>query len=282
MAVGTVAGTQHGAVLSPDPQYNLYTIHGCNFGDPSSANKVWIYGLNGFHEDLQIQSWMDGQIAVNFAPNTGGVLDQDNVHLVVSRADGKQVDTGGFKFYAMRQTVLLPQLPQNKATLWNGGQFSVTYTAPATDLAQYSAEVARSYQYTAEGDLFGSYGVDKEGRDVDSYDLSQLAQGWSADSFNAAVWAPTPANLCGAWDDHAHNAGTSGNWDFEWAGNGIHVTLQGAWCYDAEVWQSNWAATSQYALQIWVNGPLCVDPWTNQPLHHAVIWKPDLTTFTCQ
>ncbi|HUJ32190.1 MAG TPA: hypothetical protein VLY23_12975 [Candidatus Acidoferrum sp.] len=282
MAVGTVAGVQHGATLSPDPQYNLYTIHGCNFGDPSPANKVWVYGVNGFHEDLQIQSWMDNSIAVNFAPNLGGVLDQDNVHLVVSRSDGKQVDAAGFKFYAMRQTVLLTPLPQNRASLWQGGQFSITYTAPATDLAQYSSEVARSYQTTVPGDLFGPLGVDSDKKDTDSYDLSQLAPGWSPDSFNASVWTPTPMDLCGAWDDHSHTAGNAGNWDFEWAGNGIRVTLQGAWCNDQEVFQQNYVATSQYALQVWVNGPLCVDPWTNQPLHHAVIWKPDLTMFTCQ
>ncbi len=307
MAIGTIAGAQQGVILSADPNVNLYTVTGCNLGDPDPQNKAYIYGANGFHQDLQVQYWSQSGVAVNFDPNQNGVSDMDPVFLVLHRADGQQAEKGGLKFYAARATVSLAKIPGGQVNPYQDSWVALSSNSPAPDLAQYSIEIARNLNIsmdrtTSNATVNGGTSVHiNDSPSVwakyehlsgdDYFDISNLAPGFSADSVMLAYWNPSPYGLCGAGDDISHTAGeslpkpiyitgftgdadgsipyfTPEDWTVEWQGNTVHTHWPSEWCEDLEVFRNNHVSYSQYALQVWVTGPRGVDPWTGKPLLH--------------
>lgn len=125
-----VSGSDTPGVLTPEGKYNLYTIAGCSFGPSRAGNIVRIYGPNGFKENLNIDFWGENEIAVHFDPFLAGVLDQNNVTLVVEPAGRQPFQKSGFKFYAARgmpgpdgnpQEVQMSTYPQSSIAL---GDFS--------------------------------------------------------------------------------------------------------------------------------------------------------------
>src|SRR5260370_1552844 len=137
--------------FTPEAKYNFYTITGCSFGDPGPNSKVYIYYQDIFHQNFQVQEWNDNGIKINLNPSLRGLLDQDNLTLVVQRADGKQATKNGFKFYAARDMTLLGRIPReafslNHFTLTNTSDLKVTYTSPSSpndipNISGYTAEV---------------------------------------------------------------------------------------------------------------------------------------------
>lgn len=284
----TLSGAQHSAILSADFNYNLYTITGCSFGPPGPNNKAWIYGP-GLHVDLQIQHWDDNQIAWMFDPQLRGVIDNNNVHLVLQRGDGQQLDTGGYKFYAARDTVVLggiPALTTNVFTAAQGGHFHIGFSTPGNDAGGSFAEVSRWVKANKDrpsGNVFidgNLVAAEKDGADfyflqpyvdtisgTDYFDFSKLASGFSTDAFELITWQTDPNSLCGGEADTISAGGqTIGNWNAQWDGDNIRVA---SWatndCDDLEVFVETFVKQSQYALQVWVTGPRGVDPWTGKP-----------------
>lgn len=94
-------GEGHG-IFTPEAKYNLYTITGCSLGQSDPGNSVYIFGLNGFKANFDIDFWSDNGIAAHLDPWLAGVLDQDNVTLVVAPAGKQPFNKSGFKFYAAR------------------------------------------------------------------------------------------------------------------------------------------------------------------------------------
>lgn len=94
-------GEGHG-ILTPEAKYNLYTITGCSFGPSDAGNSAYIFGVNGFKANLNIDFWSDNGITVHLDPWLAGVLDQDNVTLVVAPTGKQPFNKSGFKFYAAR------------------------------------------------------------------------------------------------------------------------------------------------------------------------------------
>lgn len=130
-----VSGSSSPGVLTPEGKYNLYTIVGCSFGPSRAGNSVHIYGVNGFKENLNIDFWGENGITVHFDPSLSGVLDQDNVTLVIEPAGRQPFQKSGFKFYAARgmpgpdgnpQEVQLSSFPQSSLAL---GDFSPVLSA---------------------------------------------------------------------------------------------------------------------------------------------------------
>ena len=114
----TVSGGEGPAVFTQDDKYNFYTITGCSFGDPGPNAKAYIYYQGTFHEDFQIEEWSNNWIKLHLDAKLTGTDDQNNLTLVVQRADGKQTSKGGYKFYAARETLLLKQIPQRNFSLF--------------------------------------------------------------------------------------------------------------------------------------------------------------------
>ncbi len=180
MAIGAVAGQLHIPLqFTPISQYNLYSIHGCNFGDSKPGVAAWIYGL-GFREDFQIEAWTDQLVVLKLDDNISGVLDQDNLQLVVHRADGKEVQAGGFKFYAARdENVLLMYIPAtwqaldfSKRGLSNGAPVGTQRFSPVngSNVPQQATGSTSIYVHRQLNDKFDP--------GLDTYDFSQLPQGW--------------------------------------------------------------------------------------------------------
>jgi hypothetical protein len=258
-----VSGSSYPATFTPIDQYNLYTIVGCSFGDPSPNNKVYIYGTGSFQGNFNIKFWSDNSIALSLDPTISGYPDLDNLTLVIQRSDGKQAQKGGFKFYAARATVPLNTIPSSWVKL-----ASLTYGFK-TMSAQYSSPPASDPGPGASGGasyvsrFFNGQKFDPTGQ-YDVYDFGQLAPGWTTDSFQLNTYG----QYCPYVITYRHTFGTfKGIWDSR--GN-IVVWLSDTTCSGFNPLSpfltynyQNWTG-SYYALQVWVNGPRGTDPFTDQ------------------
>jgi hypothetical protein len=254
MTIGTVVGAQQGVVLSSDPQYNLYTINGCNLGNSNSGNKAYIYGKNGFHINLQIQFWSPNNIAVNFDPSLSSVTDTDNLFLVLQRADGRQAEKGGFKFYAARQTVLLNRFPQARVRFAPAVDYfgntsnlppvTTVYTSPG--LAGLSAKVVHT----------GKWQFHMQPNSADSFAFVGLQPGFQPDSAQLEY-----ESGC-SWHSDSKDQ-YEGNWDISF-GADPGVVLNVKW-QTTECAYSHWYSTATYGVLVWVTGPRGIDPWTGKP-----------------
>jgi hypothetical protein len=97
-----LSGGEGHVILTPEAKYNLYTITGCSFGPSEPGNSAYIFGVNGFKVNLNIDFWSDNGITAHLDPWLAGVLDQDNVTLVVAPAGKQPFNKSGYKFYAAR------------------------------------------------------------------------------------------------------------------------------------------------------------------------------------
>ena len=270
MRILTISGVDGPATFSPNPRYTLYTVTGCSFGDAGSDAKVYLY-QNAFRLDFQIQEWNDNGIKFVLDPNVTGVLDQVNATLVVQRADGKQTAKSGCKFYAARETRMLPHIPRanfslNKFTPINTSAFQATYTSPS------SADVAPNINgYTAEvswTDPKAGYNKDHPNWSVwmpsgeDIYQFNNLQPGFVVE--NAAL----------AHKDLACPSGTihtQGTFSTSFVGDELHVLWQGQTCTYTGCGgfgQGDCFADhpgSNYAINVTITGPRGVDPWTGKP-----------------
>jgi len=256
VTIGKVAGQSQVLVFTPIAQYNLYTIHGCNFGDAKTGNKAWIYGP-GFHADFTVEEWTDDSIAVKLGENISGVPDLDNLHLVVHRADGKEAQADGFKFYAARERVLLKYIPPAWRKLDTNiyGQ-SQHFKHPAL---QSNSPVSGPHvpSQAAGTTIFVSrFLLDKFTPTSDSFDFSQLPRGWVLDS---ATWTSYPA-IC---PDIVTYKEDFGHWNLQWNASRIKfewtdTSCSGFWPnpvlgFPTNVYQNH--TESNYALKVWVTGP---------------------------
>jgi hypothetical protein len=89
-------------VFTPEAKYNLFTISGCGFGATAAGNTAYIFGGNGFRENLAIDFWSERGITAHLDPALAGVLDQNNITLVVAPAGKQALQKSGFRFYAAR------------------------------------------------------------------------------------------------------------------------------------------------------------------------------------
>jgi hypothetical protein len=101
-------GQGHGTIFTPEAKYNFYTIVGCSFGPSRTGNSAYISAGTSFKANLNIDSWGENGITAHLDPWLAGVLDQDNVTLVVSPAVGQPIQQPGFRFYAARG---MPRIP---------------------------------------------------------------------------------------------------------------------------------------------------------------------------
>lgn len=274
MRILNVSGSSSPATFTPVGQYNFYTITGCSFGNVGPNAKVYIYKGATFHEEFQIQEWNDNWIKLNLDPNLSGLLDQDSLTLVVQRADGQQATQTGFKFYAARERRLLNQIPSSDFSLYglntvDTSKWSQSYASPVGPADSYrfggmTAGVAISEGLPYIQGNFDTQDMPSAGTDI--YDLSHLQPGFT----------PTEADI--SWYDmgcsnYGGTVVTSGSWGGEFNGSQLWINFPGENCKNV----SNcnlWGCTDYfinpliYGLDVWVEGPRGVDPWTGQPTTH--------------
>jgi hypothetical protein len=271
MRVLTVSGGQSAAVFTQDAKYNFYTIKGCSFGDPGPNAKAYIYSQGTFRADFQIEQWSDNWIKLSINPNLKGIDDQNNVTLVIQRQDGKQASKDGFRFYAARETILLPNIPQRYFSLYGfrldnsvTKSWKPTYTSGssatvAPNLPGLSAEVQWTLTTDPNGSIVG-------GSDI--YDFSHLH----------STFALQDAQM--EWKDISCDGGdyqfasSNDNWGIDWYQNaGVKVAWQGQGCVPKPgscggAFQPDcfvYPPETNYGVDVWVTGPRGVDPWTGKP-----------------
>ncbi len=271
MRILTVSGLDGPATFTPDPKYNFYTITGCSFGDSGPNAKAYIYYQSTFREDFQIQEWSDNGIKLALDQNIAGLLDHESLTLVVQRNDGKQATRGGCKFYAARETRMLPYIPKtdfslNKFTPTDTSAFQAAYTSPSSvtvvpNIAGYTAEVSWTDPKVSYNKDHPNFSVWMPGGE-DIYQLKNLQPGFVVES-----GALCHRNLeCQSGAVH-----TEGTFGLSFVGTDMHVVWQGQACSysgcggfgQPDCFTSE--PGSNYAVNVTITGPRGVDPWTGKP-----------------
>ena len=248
----TVNGQAKGTVFSPDPQFNLYTITGCMFGDVQGQS--YIYGAFAAGQvALQIEFWSDTHIVAKVNPQVTGELDQANVTLVVVPSGASQVQKPGFKFYAMRETTLLTKIPAGAVSF-----------APLTDTGGRSVPSA----IASPGD--GTYGFGGMSASVvrfahfvfpggqDLFDFGKLRPGFTTENMQLQTWT-LPSTGGDSYQ-------VQGAWNAEWVGDNIRVSFQMQHYHESAGLSGGGdidVSESHYGLSVWVSGPKGVSPWPN-------------------
>ncbi len=251
--IATVNGQTKGTVFTPDPQGNQYTITGCMFGD--QRGQAYIYGAFAAGQiALQIEFWNDTKIVAQMPQQITGELDQSNVTLVVVPSGASMVQKAGFKFYALRETILLTKIPMtsvNLAQVTDTGGQPITFVLPI-QRAEYNSPSSNIPGMSVEVRRFSFY-VFPGGRDL--FDFSKLRPGFTTEnmSLNYLVLP-----------NYGDSYQVDGTWNSEWVGDNIRVTWQMQHSHSAinggpDADQS----LSDYGLSVWVTGPKGVSPWPN-------------------
>lgn len=281
LRIVSVSGSEGPITFTTDPSGNFYTITGCSFGNTGPNAKAYIYYQNSFHQEFQIQEWNDNFIKCNLDPSLTGVGDLNNLTLVVQRSDGQQTVKTGFQFYAMRETRRLTVFPQQYFSLYKfglqdlSGLQSGVYSPvnPTGYFPNSTAEVKWSdpgLQNVVNKGFMTPQNTPPSGTDI--YDFSHLSPGF--DVTEAYINSPDPSAYCSALG--LHLTATTGSFGGQWNGAQLWITWQG--------WNCNWSGSNcnfwgctdvfgeppltDYAVDIVVEGPRGVDPWTGQPTGH--------------
>lgn len=269
MRILSVAGTPAPAVFTPIAAYNLYTISGCSFGNPGPDAKAYIYKGGTFRESFQIQEWHDNWLKLSLDSKISGMLDQDDVTLVIQRADGTQASKTGFRFRAVRSLVPLALIPSRWVHLvtWSKDQktFSPEYSSPAIIDGKAAGPSAYVSRYV-DGEKFDP-GAQPPDQQYDSYDLSGLAAGWVGKSAQLRTFPMT----CGTKYQPIVKTYEQyfGAWRTEWSENVLRVYLADESCsgFDAAFPLVNYQnlTGSYYQVTVVAYGPRCTDPLTGKP-----------------
>jgi hypothetical protein len=280
MRIVSVSGNEGPITFTTDPSGNFYTITGCSFANPGPNATVYIYYQNSFHQEFQIQQWNDNYIKCNLDPSLTNVGDLDNLTLVVQRSDGQQAAKTGFKFYAMRETRRLAVFPKQYFSL---DKFNLQDLSDLTG-GVYSPVDPTGYfpNSTAEATWFDpDLAAIKDKKFVtpqstpptgtDIYDFSHLAPGFDVTS--AQISWPDPSAYCSGMGDSL--VASSGTFGGQWNGSQLWVTWQGWNCNWNQQNCNFWGCTdvfevpiTDYAVDVIVEGPRGLDPWSGQPIGH--------------
>lgn len=244
--ITAVSGQQgSAAVFTQDPQYNPFTIRGCNFG--SGKGQAQLNYTNGKKlTDLTVDTWTDNLITVEVPPSLADVLDQNNVSLILFPTNGPQAQRPGLKFYAQRVEIHLTSIPASTVTL-----------APINDdgYAAVTPKFTSPYVFSG-GTNKASGGVDRfdttrfpGGADV--FDFSKLKPGFTVEKYQVhELSAAATSGVCGllVLNDTDY---TDGAWGWQMTGSTIQVAWQEAHAHIPCEDESN----ASYGLDVWLIGP---------------------------
>jgi hypothetical protein len=302
--IHAVNGKSSGVVFTQDPAYNDYIITGCGFG--AQEGQVYLSGaVSNGRIDLVVKPghWNDTQIEATVKPGLTGVLDGwPDLIVAPLPAGSPMAKFPNSRFYAQRQTVLLPNIPQQYANLANvpvgdGTQGSGTMYCPGPDLTKLFPCIAFNAGYKIDGFTNGvdhrndaqswpvSNAVDRNGdrqqfdSGQDTYDLSYMAPGFQIDDASV-FWYAWTSDVCEGWSSDATSKKLGDSVGHETLGHygwqsKTKTKIVVDWGVDHCAWRwlgmfkvDDWY-NSGYSLQVYVKGPIGVDPWTGHPVNTA-------------
>ena len=301
--IHAVNGKSSGVVFTQDPAYNDYIITGCGFG--AQQGQVYLSGaISNGRINLVVKpgQWSDTQIEAMVQPGLTGVLDGwPDLIVAPGPAGTPTVKFPNSRFYAQRQSVLLPTIPQQYASLANvpvgdGSQGSGTMYCPGPDLTKLFPCVAFNAGYKIDDFTNGvdhrndtnsapvSNAVDRNGdrqqfnSGQDTYDLSYMAPGFQID-YASVFWYAWTSDVCEGWsNDASTKPGDSIAYEtlghYGWQSK-TKTKIVVDWGVDHCAWRwlgmfrvDDWY-NSGYSLQVYVKGPIGIDPWTGHPVTTA-------------
>ena len=275
MRIVGVSGNEGPITFTTDPSGNFYTISGCSFGNIGPTAKVYIYYQNSFHQPFQIQQWNDNYIQCNLDPNLTSVSDVDNLTLVVQRSDGQQAVKTGFKFYAMRATLPLAVFPKqyfslDKFNLQDVSNLTGAVYSPVDPTGYFPNNTAEVTWYDPDlapvknKNFVTPQSTPPTGTDI--YDFSHLAPGFEPTS--AYISSPDPGAYCSSISGGELTVtATSGTFGGNWNGSQLWITWQGWNCkMSGDTFFE--PPVTDYAVDVFVEGPRGLDPWSGQPIGH--------------
>jgi hypothetical protein len=284
--VRAVNGHAFGTIFTPVPDYNAYTITGCQFG--SQPGHVYLIGK--FHApqvDLQIQYWSHNEIDARVDPNISGEIDLNNVSLVIAPTQAPQIKAMGFKFVAARSdpAVLLPSIPSSWVKLAQVNAQNTNFNPPKVPPVYSSPAGGGSIPQAATGDsaYVSRFYTAKFPYGADWFLFNQLAPGWTTDSMQFSNY---DQDVCPYIVTYKQ---TFGNAFAEWVGDNIHVFWEDTSCsgfmpgplgFPMAVYSNH--TGSYYALNVWVRGPRCTDPYTDNPQQKCIQNVKQCGNETCQ
>ena len=302
--IHAVNGKSSGVVFTQDPAYNDYIITGCGFG--AQQGQVYLSGaVNNGRIDLVVRPgrWSDTQIEATVQPGLTGVLDGwPDLMVAPLPAGSPMAKFPNSRFYAQRQSVLLPNIPKQYANLANvsvgdGSQGTGTIYCPGPDLMKLFPCIAFNAGYKIAGISNGvdhrndaqsspvSNAVDRNGdrqqfdSGEDTYDLSYMAPGFQID-YASVFWYAWTSDVCEGWSSDAFPKKPGDSVWYETLGHygwqsKTKTKIVVDWGVDHCAWRwlgmfkvDDWY-NSGYSLQVYVKGPIGVDPWTGHAVSKA-------------
>ena len=267
---GGTAVLDHGGVsawFTNIPEYNLYTIRGCGFGQTQGA--VFLAGSFPTRNfpGMSITSWTDTEIVASLNQFVTGVPDLGGVTLLVYPQIAPVIQATGFSFYALREEQSMVFYPASQANAQaiqdvSGNNVPAVvspqagqYFGGSFDPTKFiSVEVDRigSLPFPVAHDSF-NFGNMQPDFYVDRYQLHYLDV---SDPSNLTICTPTGAQS---------SIDTAGSWTTVWdpQARALRVTTEEQHCHltNAAINLSEDFSFSVYAITVWVVGPKGVYPW---------------------
>jgi hypothetical protein len=301
--VRAVNGKTSGVVFTQDPLYNDYIITGCGFG--TQPGQVYLSGaVTGGRLNMLVkpQQWTDTRIEAVVEPGLTGVLDGWPDLIVASPGTPTPVKFSNSRFYAQRQRVLLPTIPQQHATLANvtvgdnthgygtmycaGPDTTHLFPCVAFNAGPPLDGITNGHDHHGDPSQAISNAVDRDGGQLefkageDVYDLSSMAPGFEIDDVNV-FWYAWTQDVCEGWASDAYPKKVGDSVGYETNGyyrfyKRTNTKLVVDWGVDHCAWRwlgvfkvNDWY-NSGYSLQVYVKGPIGVDPWTGHAINKGV------------
>jgi len=261
--IRSVNGKTKGVVFTPMAANNTYLIEGCFFGDTPGI--VELEALSGSHQPKAIPpipmrlgstslgAWSDREITAQLDPALRGVPDYP-VTLVIYPAKHRRIELRGCRLVAARSDPqLLTVIPSAWVELYPSGVGArsirqLEYVSPTQasgavpkDATAWSAFVVRS-----DPEQFGI------GRD--RYDFSHLNPGWVVESIQLQTYRVSCPEV-------AAPVQSSRSREAAWTPLGVSIAFQETVCTSTA--PTSFAfnmSLSQYAIRVWVIGPVGTQP----------------------
>jgi len=266
---GGTAVLDHGGVFAwftNIPEYNLYTIRGCGFGQTQGA--VLLAG--SFPQNspgMTISSWNDTEIIASLYPFVTGVPDLGGVTLLVYPQNAPVIQATGFSFYALREEQSMFFYPASQVTAQAIQDVSGN-SVPAVVSPQAGRYFGQSWDPTkfvsVEADRIGSLPFPVA---HDSFNFSSMQPNFYVDRYQLHYLdVSDPANLTICTPTGAQSSiDTAGSWATAWdpQARALRVSTEEQHCHltNAAINLSEDFSFSVYAITVWVVGPKGVFPW---------------------
>lgn len=266
--IRSVNGKTRGVVFTPMQANNVYEIEGCSFGEAPGIVQLEAHTAAPHAEairpiTMQLDSaspgaWSDNELRVRLDTELTGVTDHP-VNLVIYSAEKRRIELHGCRFVAARGSPqVLSVIPSAWVRLYPAGVGSrsirqLEYVSPTGDRGAVS-ENAVPKNVSAPSALvirsdWATFGIGR-----DSYDFSHLNPGWVV----ASVQLQTYRFSC---PETIISAQSLGRWEAKWTPHGVAVAFKDSMCTSSipPSFAFN-LSLSQYAIRVWVVGPVGTQP----------------------